>query len=205
MGEKSRASAGSKTNWIRTGVTHLIWIAGALIGLVFGPRIIGPVVGGGLGAALALVIVAWRLHHQVRGMATETLESGASKASFRLASAICAWMAIYIAAVVTISWIFEIDAWPLWARIIAALAPALPIGGVILALLGYLTTEPDEFQRMLMTRAVLTAMGVAFFVFTAWGFLELYVGAPHLSGSLMMPVFWAAFGITSAWVRWENR
>ena len=128
-----------------------------------------------------------------------------SKASKRYVASIMVWMGIYVALVVLISWVIDIHALPLWAQVGAAILPALTIGGVIHELLRYLTTEPDEFQRMLMTRAVLLAMGVTFFVATVWGFLEFYVRAPHFPTGLIMALFWGAFGFTNTWVRRRYR
>ncbi len=127
------------------------------------------------------------------------------KASLRLGQTISAWMTLYVAIVVVISWVIDIHTLPPWAQVGAAILPALTIGGVIHALLRYLDTEPDEFQRMLMTRAVLLAMGVTFFLATVWGFLEFYVRAPHFPTGLIMALFWGAFGFTNTWVRWRYR
>ena len=87
-------------------------------------------------------------------------QSNPARAAFL--STLSIWMALYVLAVTDISWLFDIDAWPLWARIAAAIAPALPIGGAIYALLRYVKAEPDEYQRLLLTRAVLIATGEVF-------------------------------------------
>ena len=51
-----------------------------------------------------------------------------------------------------------------------------------------------------MPRGV-TATGVAFAVFCVWGFAESYADAPHAPGWLIYPLFWAAFGVVSPFVR----
>jgi hypothetical protein len=137
-----------------------------------------------------------------RGGAREGSFGPSSRAARALGAAMGAWMALYIFDVVLISWVLNIDAWPIWARAIAAVTPALPIGGVIFALMRYLSTEPDEYQRLLMTRAVLIATGLTFFVLTAWGFLELYIEAtPHFPVAFAMTPFWLFFGVANWWVR----
>ena len=52
-----------------------------------------------------------------------------------------------------------------------------------------------------MAKTFITASGVAMALFCAWGFAESYADAPHAPGWLIYPLFWAAFGIISPFVR----
>jgi hypothetical protein len=45
------------------------------------------------------------------------------------------------------------------------------------------------------------ATGLCLAVASAWGFLELYAGTPHIGGSMVCPLFWASFGIVTPFVR----
>lgn len=81
-----------------------------------------------------------------------------------------------------------------------ALVTAAPVIGQIWALLA-LMTESDEFVRGLIARQFIIAAGLAIALFTGWGFGESYAHAPHAPGWLILPLFWAMFGLTSLFVR----
>lgn len=174
--------------------------AATLIGMALHPHpLAGPIAGSGVGSGLALIFYAYVKR---RGGAREGRSSPNTPAARAFGASLALWMAAYVFDVVLISWVLDIEAWPIWARAIAAVTPALPIGGVIYALLRYLATEPDEYQRLLMTRAVLIATGLTFFVLTAWGFLELYIDStPHFPAAFAMTPFWIFFGAANWWVR----
>lgn len=87
-----------------------------------------------------------------------------------------------------------------WTAWLLAIAVALPVIGQIWATLIYLN-EADEFVRAVMTKTFVAATGVAFAVFCVWGFAESYADAPHAPGWLIYPLFWAAFGVVSPFVR----
>lgn len=87
-----------------------------------------------------------------------------------------------------------------WTAWLLAVAVALPVIGQIWATLAYLN-EADEFVRAVMTKTFVAATGVAFAVFCVWGFAESYADAPHAPGWLIYPLFWAAFGVVSPFVR----
>jgi hypothetical protein len=80
------------------------------------------------------------------------------------------------------------------------LAVAAPVVGQIWATLA-LMRDSDEFVRGLIARRFILASGVAMALFSAWGFLESYAHAPHAQGWLIYPLFWAAFGVVSPFVR----
>jgi hypothetical protein len=174
--------------------------AASAIGHALHPNpLVGGIAGSGVGSAIAFLFYAWV---KSRGGAREGACEAGTRAGNALGSAMAVWMAVYVLDVVLISWVFDIETWPLWARALAAVTPALPIGGVIYALMRYIATEPDEYQRMLMTRAVLIATGLTFFVLTAWGFLELYIDeTPHFPVAFAMTPFWLFFGVANWWVR----
>ena len=80
------------------------------------------------------------------------------------------------------------------------LAVAAPVAGQIWATLA-LMRDSDEFMRGIIAKRFILAAGVAMALFTAWGFLESFAQAPHAYGWLIYPLFWAAFGIVSPFVR----
>ena len=81
-----------------------------------------------------------------------------------------------------------------------ALAVAAPVAGQIWATL-VLMRDTDEYVRALTARRFILAAGLAMALFSAWGFGESYAGAPHAPGWLIYPLFWAAYGVVSPFVR----
>lgn len=80
------------------------------------------------------------------------------------------------------------------------LAVAAPVVGQIWATLA-LMRDSDEFVRALTAKRFILASGISMAAFTAWGFLESYAGAQHVAGWVIYPLFWAAFGAVSPFVR----
>lgn len=81
-----------------------------------------------------------------------------------------------------------------------ALVVSAPLAGQIWAMLAYMR-DADEFMRSVMARRFILSSGIAMVLFCAWGFLEIYAGAWHAPGSLLLPLFWAAYGAVCPFVR----
>lgn len=114
-------------------------------------------------------------------------------------------MALYI--VVLLSCVFAIDIWAptgplLWAL---AVAPALPMIGIIVVMGLYLVEETDEFQRTVLVQALLWGIGITLAAASVWGFLENERLVPHLPSFLWFPVFCGAMGLAQPFVRWGYR
>lgn len=86
---------------------------------------------------------------------------------------------------------------------VLAAAVAAPVIGQIWATLS-LMRESDEFVRMVTAKQFIIASGLAMAVATFWGFGESFAGAPHLPAWLIYPLFWAAFGLVSPFIRSSN-
>ena len=82
-----------------------------------------------------------------------------------------------------------------------ALAPALPIIGIIVIVGLYLAEEKDEFQRNLLIQALLWGIGSLLALATAWGFLELFTSVPHFQIYLAFPLFWLLVAVASPILR----
>jgi hypothetical protein len=82
-----------------------------------------------------------------------------------------------------------------------AILPALPIIAVFWIMGRYLVEETDEYLRLLMVRQMLVATGFTMSLATLWGFLEIFVDAPHIP-LFFVPVTWfAGLGVGSVWNR----
>lgn len=81
-----------------------------------------------------------------------------------------------------------------------ALAVSAPVIGQFWAAL-VLMRDSDEYVRAVMARRFILASGLALAGATLWGFGESFAGAPHLPAWLVGPLFWAAFGLVTPFVR----
>ncbi len=204
MSDTNMSAAGPRRFpvWTMLLAMAALGLGGALIGYaVHSNKAVGLVGGSALGFALAMLFFAYVKNREAKLKMVAGACGTATPAASKFGAALGVWMAIYCVDIVLISWVFDIETWPVALRAIVAITPAIPIGGVIFALLKYAKTEPDEYQRLLLTRAVLIAMGWTFFVLTAWGFLELYVDAPSFPVAFAMTPFWLFFGLANWWVR----
>lgn len=106
------------------------------------------------------------------------------------------WLTIYVALIALATWAHNTDAYSPPLSYLIAMSPALPIGGVILALMRFIDRS-DEYVRALTMRRFLVATGLTLFVCSAWGFLESFADAPHLPLWSVFPGFWALYGVAS--------
>ncbi|TRX73178.1 hypothetical protein [Pseudomonas mangiferae] len=119
--------------------------------------------------------------------------SVARNARRRYVLACTGFMTLYALLVVLISWVVDLAQLPPTLRLLAALSPALPLAGMLMAFDRYLRQEPDEFMGMLLARAAALAGGLLIVALTAWGFLEQYAGVPRFPLLLTFAVFWLLF------------
>lgn len=83
---------------------------------------------------------------------------------------------------------------------VLAVAVSAPVIGQIWATLS-LMRESDEFVRALTAKQFIIASGLAMAGAVLWGFAENFAGAPHLPAWLVYPLFWAAYGAVSPFIR----
>lgn len=81
-----------------------------------------------------------------------------------------------------------------------ALAVSAPIIGQIWSVLAWMR-DSDEFIRALAARRFIVATGITLALASAWGFMELYATAPHVSGAFVFPLFCLAYGAVSPFIR----
>ncbi|MFT3996281.1 MAG: hypothetical protein QM667_02650 [Asticcacaulis sp.] len=110
------------------------------------------------------------------------------------------WMALYVA-FLTGAITFIKTSHPTGPLLYAlAVLPALPIGGTIVTFLRYIERS-DEFIRAIMVKRFLIATGITLFLSTAIGFLENFTETQLIERYLAYPMFWAAFGLVSPFIR----
>lgn len=83
---------------------------------------------------------------------------------------------------------------------VLAVAPAIPLVGVIAAMGFYLAEETDEFPKRILVEAMLWGIGATLTLTTVWGFLENADVLPHFPTYLAFPIFCGAQGVAQAFV-----
>jgi hypothetical protein len=111
-------------------------------------------------------------------------------------------MAAYVAVLVVVSAWLRGTTPPTGALLYAAaLAPAVPILVAIWAVGRYVMEETDEYQRLILVRAMLWATGATLAVTTVWGFLETYARAVHAPASGIFMLFCICLGVAQVGLR----
>lgn len=114
-------------------------------------------------------------------------------------------MALYVALVIGVSLTFDAVDLTGPAAWILAMAPALPLLGVIVVMGLYLNEETDEFQRRVLIESILWGLGLTLAGLSVWGFLEVYVDAPKLPTFWAFPIFCMAMGLAQPFIRRRYR
>jgi putative oxidoreductase len=81
-----------------------------------------------------------------------------------------------------------------------SLAVAAPVIGHIWSYLVWMR-DSDEFVRALAAKRFIAATGITLAIASAWGLMELYAKAPHVSAAMVYPLLWASFGVVSPFIR----
>lgn len=105
-------------------------------------------------------------------------------------------MGVYVVGIFVASFYIDEDTAPLWLKITGALAVALPVIGVLWAILRQVR-ETDEYTRLRQLTALaqggaITA-GIAFIA----GFLQIFGALPEFSAFWFGPLFFLAYGLSA--------
>lgn len=108
----------------------------------------------------------------------------------RMAVAMSAYVAVLVVSL-TLLRSRELQGPLLW---LIAVAPAIPIMGVIAAMGAHVVEMTDEYQRMRQVRAMIIATGMSLSIFTVLGFLE-NAGAMKVDALWAFPVWCGCLGL----------
>jgi hypothetical protein len=114
-------------------------------------------------------------------------------------------MAAYIAVIFGASYAFDRFHPTGIAAYALAIAPGIPILGVIAVIGLYLAEEKDEFERSVLVESMLWGIGFTVALCTVWGLLEIYAGAPKMWVFLVGPIFCGAYGLATPLIRLRYR
>src|ERR1700749_4813129 len=115
-------------------------------------------------------------------------------------------LALYAAVLFPVDWAIRHGQMPggIWLYVAAA-APAIPVLGVIWAMLRFLEEEEDEFQRYLRVRAFLGATGLTLAITTVWGFLENFAAVTPMPAIYVFFIFMVSLGLVQGVTKWWHR
>ncbi len=113
-----------------------------------------------------------------------------SPAVRRYLSRLAVLMVIYMALIFLAGYLFRHNPPHGPIAYVLAIAPALPIIGVMWAVMRLLVEETDEYQRMLFVRQTLFATGFCLTVMTVWEFLQNYELVAAGNGGFGAAFFW---------------
>jgi len=81
-----------------------------------------------------------------------------------------------------------------------ALVVAAPVAGHLWALLRWMQ-DSDEYVRAISAKRFVVATGITMALVSAWGFMEVYAKTPHLPLVMVLPLFWAIWGLSTPFIR----
>lgn len=86
-----------------------------------------------------------------------------------------------------------------------AVAPAIPIVGIVAAMSLYLADETDEYLRAQHAKAIVIATGLTLSIATVWGFLEDFGLVPHALAYWAFIVFMAMLALARGVIKMGDR
>ncbi len=127
-----------------------------------------------------------------------------SPATRRYLTRMAVAMVAYVAILFAVGWIYHHGQFPDGPlRYGLAGLPALPVVGVIWAMMRFAEEEEDEYQRHLHNRASLGALGLTLGVCAFWGLLQSYAGAAPVNLIYVFDLYWVSLGLATVWVRFR--
>ncbi len=85
-----------------------------------------------------------------------------------------------------------------------AIAPLLPLMGMIWTMYRYYVEETDEYLRYRAVTGSLVGLMLVLVVGTVWGFLEMYGLVPHIWNWWVFPVWAIGLAIGTCWPRGDR-
>ena len=108
-------------------------------------------------------------------------------------------MFIYIAATVGITWLLDSNGLPAGTLYALALIPIVAIFVAFWAQWRF-AMELDEFLRLIQIKGTLFGIACVMIIASGWGQLERLADVPRLPVFWLLPIFWAAQGLATAFI-----
>lgn len=121
------------------------------------------------------------------------------KATYRYLKTFIPAMCVYAVGSISITWIGENSNQLSAIRYLLALVPILAIFFTFWAHWRF-ATEVDEFLRLIQIKGTLFAIACVMIVASGWGTMEMLADAPRLSVFWLLPIFWVAQSVATAFI-----
>ena len=118
---------------------------------------------------------------------------------------LAATMAVYIVLVFATTILVRHIGVSGWLLYVVAVIPCLPILRLVQVVAIYLHEEKDEFQRLLVVRAILAGASVTLFISAVSDFLRSYTDTGDLPPFTIFILFWTVFGAAQGIQSYRNR
>ncbi len=106
---------------------------------------------------------------------------------------------LYVVTLMGAIWLSQAVKFPAPLFVAIAIAPSLPVIGMIWAMARLLVEEDDEYLRSRHVHHSLVATGIVLTLGTVWGFLEQFNVVVHIPAYWVFPAWAMGLGISQAW------
>lgn len=106
---------------------------------------------------------------------------------------------LYVVTLMGAIWLSRINIYPTPVYVVIALAPSVPIAGMVWAMGRLLVEEEDEYLRSRHIHHALAATGFILVIATVWGFLEQFNVVPHIPAYWVFPAWAIGLGFSQCW------
>ena len=188
--ENQTATRRSAAFWGTAFLAGTFGVAGASLVLDLNP---------GLSAALFLAGMLLLIPFVRSAERAQRLRGTSSPALRRYSRRMMVASFAYVAALMGAVWLSKSATFPTPALVALALAPAIPVIGMIWAMARLLVEEDDEYLRSRHVHHALVATGFVLALGTTWGFLEQFGLVPHVPAYWVFPGWAIGLGLSQAW------
>lgn len=106
---------------------------------------------------------------------------------------------LYVITLMGAIWLSKVATYPAPVYVAIAIAPSLPIIGMVWAMARLLVEEEDEYLRSRHIHHSLVATGIVLTLATVWGFLEQFNVVVHIPAYWVFPAWAIGLGISQLW------
>jgi hypothetical protein len=125
------------------------------------------------------------------------------QANRRFTSTIAVSMAVFLGACLALTWANKFTDTPKPLLWFACILPVVALLTPVWAQWRFIN-EIDEYLRSIQLKAIFLGLAALLLLASAWGFVEMYVGAPPVSMFWLNPVYWVAYSIGATYLMWRE-
>ena len=155
--------------------------------------------GSALSAALFLAAMLLMIPFVRSAERSQRLKGCGSSSVLRYNRRMLAFSIAYVVTLTGAVWLSKMGTYPAPVYVAIAVAPSLPVVGMIWSMARLLVEESDEYLRSRHIHHSLVATGIVLTLATVWGFLEQFNVVPHIPAYWVFPAWAIGLGISQIW------